>query len=178
MHLYLVGSFGDPLFLYNIVNLALARVSGSFSSSHIFTTIWNRASFTAGQYLIGSAGMPSGPTALWFCILATAMSNSLRVRLAFGSRYSGILADCLLLSALVALNFHLEIWTISLQFLQPIPAVCLLRRFSDSAGVVSVSLTTYLRLHTNDKQVESEWPTNNLSKLSLVSWDLVKINTL
>ena len=73
-----------------ILNFALTNSVGSWSSSQILETIWNRSFLTPGHYFITSEGMPSGPAALWFGILLIAASNSLRVRPAFGERCLGM----------------------------------------------------------------------------------------
>ena len=79
MHLYFGGSLCDPLPLNSILKLAVTKLVGSTSSSHINCSSLNSSSFISGQDLYTTAGIPSGPVAFPMFSFFTAWLNSFLV---------------------------------------------------------------------------------------------------
>lgn len=91
------------------MNWTWMNPAGISSESHIISTILKSTSLTVGQYLKTSAGIPSGPTVLWFDTFTTVLSNSFRVSAESTSRNCGIdLKSALLRSAFLPQTFILK----------------------------------------------------------------------
>ena len=104
IHLYLLGSLGDPLFLNNILNFTYAILLDTHSLSQTNFMKWKSSSRAAGQNKYTSTGTSLGPVALSLDIFFKAASYSNLVKLSLGVLSAGRDSRSRMISCWVVVN--------------------------------------------------------------------------